>query len=586
MRPSRRSEPPHFKGRRYRSGATGHLDDAEYERSGIPGGGRPLIRIQLLGTGDAAWEEWLSAVPRDVYHTAGYHAFSHGSGEGEPYLIVAGDRRCGLAWPYLLRRVSEVDDLAASNATDVTSVYGYSGPLAWGCAPGDPFLAKAWSEVVAVWRDQGAVSAFTRFHPLLGNASLMSGLRCPPDDKSQPDPVATIGRTVSLDLTVGEEIARAGYSESVRRQIRNYRQAGLTTTHDDNWTDIGAFSHLYHETMTRNDAADYYFFDVADFWRLREALDGKVHLLVTRLGDVVGAAGLFTEYDGIVQEHLVATNHALAHISPYKVLVDDTYAWAKKRGNTVFHLGGGRGAHEDSLFEFKRRFSRRLHPFYTGRWILDRAACRDLVEMRRSAATGGGILDPGYFPRYRAPVVEPGEGAKPGRTSPKSLPPEATVEFRSVRPPEAEALADLFQDIDDTFFRPHPFTAEEARRIANLEGRDVYVLLFDGDRAVAYGMLRGWNEGFETPSLGIAVRTDSHRRGFGRLMMGHLHEVARAHGAEMVRLRVHPDNQRARRLYQSMGYRYAGEDRGELVMLIDVGSPAEEPAADRPDGRT
>jgi ribosomal protein S18 acetylase RimI-like enzyme len=164
------------------------------------------------------------------------------------------------------------------------------------------------------------------------------------------------------------------------------------------------------------------------------------------------------------------------------------------------------------------------------------------------------------------------------------MPTEATVEFRSVGPLEAEALADLFQDIDDTFFRPHPFTAEEARRIANLKGRDVYVLLFDGDRAVAYGMLRGWNEGFETPSLGIVVRTDSHRRGFGRLMMEHLHKVARAHGAEKVRLRVHPENQRARRLYESMGYEYAGEDRGELLMLIDVCSPAEERAADRPDG--
>ncbi|MGA3031314.1 MAG: GNAT family N-acetyltransferase [Candidatus Limnocylindrales bacterium] len=388
-------------------GPAGQRDDAEYGRSGIAVEGRVPIRIQLLGAGDPAWDDWLSDVPRDVYHTAGYHAYSHGSGEGEPYLIVAGDRRCGLAWPYLLRQVSEVENLAGSGATDVTSVYGYSGPLAWGCTPGDPFLATAWSEVVAVWQDQGAVSAFTRFHPLLGNASLMSGLGGSRDDTDESEPVAAIGRTVSIDLCVSEEAARAGYSESLRRQIRNYRQAGLTTTHDESWADIGAFAHFYHETMARNAAAAYYFFDAADFRRLRAAVDGKVHLLVTRLGDIVGAAGLFTEYRGIVQEHLVATNQELAHISPYKVLVDDTYAWAKKRGNTVFHLGGGRGAHEDSLFEFKRRFSPRLHPFFTGRWILDRPACQELLEARRSATRGDGLLDPDYFPGYRAPVLEP-----------------------------------------------------------------------------------------------------------------------------------------------------------------------------------
>jgi ribosomal protein S18 acetylase RimI-like enzyme len=539
------------------------------------------IRVDLLRAGDPAWDDWLSDVPRDVYHTAGYHAYAHGSGEGEPYLIVVGDRQRGFAWPYLLRQVSEVESLAGSGATDVTSVYGYSGPLAWGCTLGDPFLATAWSEVLAVWRHQGAVSAFTRFHPLLGNASLLSALPWPRDGAVEPEPVVALGRTVSIDLSVSEEAARAGYSESLRRQIRNFRQAGLTTTHDEDWTDLAAFAHLYRETMARNAAADYYFFDASDFDRLHTALSGHVHLLVTRMDEVVGAAGLFTEYEGIVQEHLVATNKALAPVSPYKVLIDDAYTWARKRGNTVFHLGGGRGAYEDSLFEFKRRFSPRRHPFFTGRWIIDRQACRDLVKARVSAAQGEGLLDPDYFPAYRAPVVRRWNGPASGPTITKSMPVEAGGEFRMASPGEAEALAELFEDIDETFFRPHPFTADEARRIANLQGRDVYALLFNDGRPVAYGMLRGWNEGFEIPSLGIAVRTDSHRRGFGRLMMAHLHEVARAHGAEKVRLRVHPENHRARRLYESLGYEYAGEDRGELVMLIDVGPAGDGPIGDR-----
>ena len=549
------------------------------------------IPSQLLGADDPAWDDWLADVPRDIYHAAGYHSYSRGSGEGEPYLLVVGDRQRGLAWPYLLRQISEVEHLAGSRATDVTSVYGYSGPLAWGCAPGDPFLAHAWSEVVGAWRSQGVVSAFTRFHPLLGNERLMSGLSGPCDESADREPVSTIGRTVSVDLSISEEAARAGYSESLRRQIRKYRSAGLTTTLDEDWTDIAAFARLYHETMARNGAADYYFFDTSDFLRLREAVGGHVHLFVTRLGDAVGAAGLFTEYNGIVQEHLVAANQSLAHISPYKVLIDDACDWARRRGNSVFHLGGGRGAHEDSLFDFKSRFSPRRHPFYTGRWVLDPIACRDLLEARGYGAGGEGTADIGYFPPYRAPVVESGRLPHPGPATgarsrgSRALPvlAEATIEFRSIRPRDAEALADLFGDIDDTFFRPHPFTAAEARRIASLDGRDVYTLMFADGRPVAYGMLRGWDEGFETPSLGIAVRTEAHRRGFGHLMMGHLREIARTHGAETVRLRVHRDNERARRLYESLGYRYIGEDRGELVMVIDVGPATRDPGAGGPD---
>jgi len=106
--------------------------------------------------------------------------------------------------------------------------------------------------------------------------------------------------------------------------------------------------------------------------------------------------------------------------------------------------------------------------------------------------------------------------------------------------------------------------------VATYVGRDVYALLIDEARPVAYGMLRGWDEGYATPSLGIAVRRESQGRGYGRSMMRCLHATARSRGASRVRLRVHPDNGRARRLYESLGYAYDGVDREELVMIRDL----------------
>jgi ribosomal protein S18 acetylase RimI-like enzyme len=147
---------------------------------------------------------------------------------------------------------------------------------------------------------------------------------------------------------------------------------------------------------------------------------------------------------------------------------------------------------------------------------------------------------------------------------------EANLEFRVVGPQDEAALAEAFSEIDETFFRPHPFSRDEARRIANEAGRDVYAILVEDGRAVAYGMLRGWDEGYAFPSLGIAVRTSAQGRGLGRLMMEHLHAEAGSRGATVVRLRVHPDNARARLLYESMGYVYAHEERGELVMLVNL----------------
>jgi Acetyltransferases len=154
---------------------------------------------------------------------------------------------------------------------------------------------------------------------------------------------------------------------------------------------------------------------------------------------------------------------------------------------------------------------------------------------------------------------------------------EMSVQFRVVGPEDEDLLAEIFTDIDETFFRPHPFSLDEARRIACEAGQDTYSLLVEDGRPVAYGVLRGWDEGYAVPSLGVAVRTSAQGRGLGRLMMAHLHAEAGRRGATVLRLRVHPDNVKARRLYESLGYAYAGEDRGELVMLVDLAHGAELP---------
>jgi len=138
-------------------------------------------------------------------------------------------------------------------------------------------------------------------------------------------------------------------------------------------------------------------------------------------------------------------------------------------------------------------------------------------------------------------------------------------------PLDEEQLAELFAHLDQTFFRPHPMTADEARRIAHYPGRDLYLVHEIDGQAVAYGFLRGWDEGYNVPSLGVAVRDGRQGQGFGRSMMLALHSRAKAHGASRIRLRVHPNNSRARSLYQSLGYREAGMERGEILMFLELG---------------
>jgi hypothetical protein len=314
-----------------------------------------------------------------------------------------------VAWPYLLRQVADVPGLAFSSATDVHSVYGYPGPLAWGCHD-DEFIDRAWTEIQSVWREQGAVAAFTRFHPLLGNAELARAFHAHPGGDELPDPVLAGGWTVSVDLTIGYDAARASYARDIRREVDQSVRAGLTTVDDEDWTELSTFARLYNDTMTRLGASDFYFFKMADFVRLRDSLPGHVHLLVTRSGDTVASAGLFLDWGDIVEWYLVGTDVAFQALSPSKVLVDFAINWAHNRGHRVLHLGGGRGGRDDSLFWFKSRFSPRRHEFHTGRWVLEPSTYRELLTARRSMLGEGTRQDETYFPAYRAPTVAPGVG--------------------------------------------------------------------------------------------------------------------------------------------------------------------------------
>lgn len=142
--------------------------------------------------------------------------------------------------------------------------------------------------------------------------------------------------------------------------------------------------------------------------------------------------------------------------------------------------------------------------------------------------------------------------------------------MRPVRAGDERILGALFAGLDTTWFRPHDLGPDGARMVAGHAGRDVYLVGFLGHVPVAYGMLRGWDEGYRVPALGIAVRDGYRDRGIGRRMMRVLHRVVRQRGGDRVRLRVAEGNARARHLYRSMGYRQVGVERGELVMLLDL----------------
>jgi [ribosomal protein S18]-alanine N-acetyltransferase len=142
------------------------------------------------------------------------------------------------------------------------------------------------------------------------------------------------------------------------------------------------------------------------------------------------------------------------------------------------------------------------------------------------------------------------------------------LEFRRLSPALESGLAAFFADLtaagDDRYFHPHPFTAAEAARLCLYAGPDLYYAAV-ADRVLGYGLLRGWDEGYSVPSLGIAVHPAARGTGIAGAFMHFLHSAAAARRAPKVRLKVYSGNTAAKRLYERLGYEFAGESRGQLV---------------------
>jgi len=149
------------------------------------------------------------------------------------------------------------------------------------------------------------------------------------------------------------------------------------------------------------------------------------------------------------------------------------------------------------------------------------------------------------------------------------------IECVVLRPGREQALARFIADLaaagDDAFFHPHAGDVASLRVIAEQPGKDLYLVFVAGEDVCAYGLLRGWNEGYEVPSLGIAVHPASRATGLGRLVMEDLEARARHRGAPAIRLRVHRDNARAIAMYERRGYAMQA-DAGDPSLLIGVKS--------------
>lgn len=341
---------------------------------------------QFIDHQDVRWREFLKRTKHDFYALPEYVELAAAEEAAISMAFYAERQSEACLIPLLIRPIPPMLN-APRDWCDCMSPYGYPGVL---LSPSHGQLSLFLEVFCDIARERGIVTAFIRLHPLF---PLPQG---PLEEFGQ---LISHGPTVYINLSDSKEHIWQQVSTNHQRDIKRLMRQGYYCTRDD-WNRFPEFIALYHANMQRVGAKGRYFFSRAYFEKLRTQLGDRVHLVCALTGtNDLAAAGLMIITDGIAQHHLLATAEQYQRRSPSKLVVDYMWRWAQEQACHTFHIGGGVGGREDSLFHFKAGFSPMRSQFCSYRVVMDDVKNRALNRVVSLSADVRASAD--FFPGYR-----------------------------------------------------------------------------------------------------------------------------------------------------------------------------------------
>ncbi len=321
--------------------------------------------VEILCTNDAEkWKDYLNRIPnahKDIYLTPEYHKIQENHGLGKAFCFVFKKGNELVMYPHLKNEVNK--DLFNLSATcfDIESVYGYGGFISNTTNPKtiEEFALKFNKYCI----DNLIIAEFVRFNPLIKNEGIFG-------DHIQ---VIFDRKTVSIDLTKSYiYLWEKEYSSSNRNTIRKAILKGinLEIINNPNSEEITKFYEIYIEGMGKLKADDFYSFSKKYIQDIFNNFSKSAYLFnVKNKKNEIMCSSIFLHFNEKFHYHLSARS-PFADNTSNNFLIDRAVLFAQELGASIFHLGGGRTSSlDDSLFKFKKCFSKTENDYYIGKKI-------------------------------------------------------------------------------------------------------------------------------------------------------------------------------------------------------------------------
>lgn len=312
----------------------------------------------------------------DVYYLYEYTKAFKIHGDGEPILFYYEGKDTRAMNVVMRRDVGSdknfLEKIPKGIYFDLITPYGYGGVLIEGDKSVNNIKLLN-SEYSDYCKNNGIISEFVRFHPLLENYKNLDEIY----------DVSTLGKTVSIALESTEQIWNDLISKN-RNMIRKAIKSGVEIYCGLNSEIFDEFIRLYNATMDKDNAKDYYYFK-KDFYDsiLRDLKDNALIFYAVFEKKIISMS-IILFANQHVHYHLSASEREYLHLAPTNLLLYEVACWGCENGFKTFHLGGGLGSNEDSLYKFKKAFNRNSdNTFAIGRKIFDYEKYNNLIEIRK-----------------------------------------------------------------------------------------------------------------------------------------------------------------------------------------------------------
>ena len=311
------------------------------------------------------WNQYLDLIPaehQDLYFREEYVRLYETDKE-KAYCFVYQDGDSIMLFPFLRREFQ----FKGNTYYDFETAYGYGGPISNDHS--DTFMTAALEAMSEKASSDNFVCGFVRFHPLLENWDYFEKVGRLIMDR----------KTIAIDLSDGIEATWMNEIHTKNRNvIKKGEKNGLEFIVDEDFAYLAEFEDLYKSTMDKLEADGFYYFDPSYYDQLKNTIQNRFLGIVKHEGKVVAGAIFFYQLP-YGHYHLAGSDKSALKLSPNNYLLWAAAKELTRRGVKHFHLGGGTdGSEENSLYQYKRKFSKHEYQFALGKMIFNPSLYEDI----------------------------------------------------------------------------------------------------------------------------------------------------------------------------------------------------------------